>query len=179
MGLINITILQQIYVKNVYLVYGAGVQTHDLLIMSLLSWPGRAPGQFAYLQFTGWIIFSVTSVILLLDDHNIVWLRNYFESPWACSLIGRSTCQVSLVRVTTDQRDHSFSFSIFLMGHPGPLFSSFQTILQKKTVDFSGIRARIIEVESKHASHLTNTATYLLHCANGLANVLRKGPKEQ
>ena len=30
-------ILQQINVKNVHRVFGAGIQTHDLLIMSLLS----------------------------------------------------------------------------------------------------------------------------------------------
>ena len=32
----NITILQQIYVKNVYPVYGFGIQTHNLQNMSPL-----------------------------------------------------------------------------------------------------------------------------------------------
>ena len=35
----NIIFLQQIYVKNVHPVYGAGTQTHDLQNMSLLQLP--------------------------------------------------------------------------------------------------------------------------------------------
>ena len=44
---------------------------------------------------------------------------------------------------------------------PGPLlvyFRSFQTqLLQKKTLDVSGIRTRIVGVEGQDADHLTST----------------------
>ena len=46
------------------------------------------------------------------------------------------------------------------MGHPRPLivyFRSFQTIYRIKTVDFSGIRTRIVWAEGKHGNHLTTT----------------------
>ena len=46
------------------------------------------------------------------------------------------------------------------MGQPRPLFVLFSffsiTILQK-IVDLSGIRTRIVGVESEHADHLTTT----------------------
>ena len=52
-----ISILQQKYVKNVYPVYGAGIQTHDLWNVSLFPWPldqGSRP-------FSDWFGFDQTS----------------------------------------------------------------------------------------------------------------------
>ena len=49
------------------------------------------------------------------------------------------------------------------------IFCSFQTIDRIKTVDFSGIRTRIVGVEGEHADHLTTTAlprTVWLHFKN-------------
>ena len=45
-------------------------------------------------------------------------------------------------------------------GHPGLFFvyfRSFQTINRIKTVNFSGIRTRIVRIEGEHADHLTTT----------------------
>ena len=42
--------LQQINVKNVHRLYGAGIQTHNLLIMSLL--PGLPPSNLPVLVLT-------------------------------------------------------------------------------------------------------------------------------
>ena len=50
------------------------------------------------------------------------------------------------------------------MGHPRPLFvyfRSFQTIYRIKTVDFSGIRTRIVGVEGEHADHLNTTTAQI------------------
>ena len=50
------------------------------------------------------------------------------------------------------------SSNIFWLCHPRPLFAyvrSFQAIYRIKTVDFIGIRTRIVGVEGEHADHLT------------------------
>ena len=55
------------------------------------------------------------------------------------------------------------------MGQPRPLFVLFSffsiTILQK-IVDLSGIRTRIVGVESEHADHLTTTTAHQKHYLN-------------
>ena len=52
------------------------------------------------------------------------------------------------------------------MGHSRALFvyfRHFQTIYRIKTVDFSGIRTRIVRVEGEYADHFT-TATAPYYC---------------
>ena len=58
-----------------------------------------------------------------------------------------------------------FDFKEFFlkMGHPRPLFvyfRSFETIYKMKTVDFSGIRTRLVAVECEHADDLATTTAH-------------------
>ena len=78
------------------------------------------------------------------------------ELNWILYLPNRSFADI--------EKDPSLMFfyfcCFFKMGHPRPLFvyfRSFQTIYRIKTVDFSGIRTRIIGIEGEHADHLTST----------------------
>ena len=52
-------------------------------------------------------------------------------------------------------------------GQSRPLFVYFQTINRLKTVDFSGIRTRIVRVEGVHVDHLTTTlVNERYYCSN-------------
>ena len=59
------------------------------------------------------------------------------------------------------------SFFLKKVAQPRPLFCSFlffsNTILQKKTVGFSGIRTRIVGVEGQQTDHMTTTTALLFN----------------
>ena len=62
------------------------------------------------------------------------------------------------------------------MGHPRPLlvyFGTFHTIYRIKIVDFSGIRTRIVGVESEHTDHLTTTTAQFFQVAETSFTLLK------
>lgn len=48
--------LQQIYVKNIHLAHGSGIQTHNLLIMSLVLGITTGPRGPAYLSHISYLV---------------------------------------------------------------------------------------------------------------------------
>ena len=113
----------------------------------------------------GQLLWMQTRVSCLLMLH----YARVFNQNWIVSVTNpkkRLTSSPPQIEVNVQHPTSKMCYKkVFFikMGHPRPLFvyfRSFQTIYRIKTVDFSGIRTRIVRVEGENADHSTTTTAH-------------------